>query len=278
MTTKQVSNKQAIVAELQETSTENVAATLEILDAYSISQPSTEDTDQLFVQLLPILEEELTAKKLESTVVPCYPKISLLQLTWSQTRLFSPWFIVCSGLFLSLGLSLTTILNGDTLRFLANASPILGILTILYQFRAHYNHMNELEAACPYSPGQLVAARLWVILIYDCLLCLAASVIITPASYHIWQVITHWLAPLLLTLSIALLTSLRLGIMSGCLLSTVLWVFNLLLTKDGNSIPAMLFPHTQAIYLDVSGTLLSILVLTFSLRSMSQQQKNISDI
>jgi hypothetical protein len=266
MTTKSVDKKQELCAELNEPKTQELLKTLDLLDQYSVTPPSAEATDRLLSLLAPVLKEQTSR---ESLIAPetttRFSRISeRVRLAHSQTRLLSRWFVLLSVLFLLVGLSITTVLDGDTLRFLANASPLLGILTILYQFRAHYNHMNELEDACPYTPAQLAAAKLVVVFGYDVVLCLAATPFVGYGDYMLWQVITHWLAPLLLTLGIALLSSLQFGISGGCLLSTAAWALCLLGSKDGHTIFSHILPHAPIIYLDLLSAAFGLLLLFFS--------------
>lgn len=273
MTTKSAEKKQALIAELGESDINGLTKTLEILDNYTVAPPSAEATDQL----LNVLTLELPELPVHSDFA-AYKNTDLLlaqlQLALSQTRLFSFPFIAISILLILLGINMTILFNGNTMRFLANAAPLLGILTILYQFRSNYNNMNELEAACPYTPAQLAAARLLVVLAYDILLCLAATFFINHGDYELWQVIVHWLAPLLLTLGIALVSSLYFGIWGGCLLSTALWAINLVATKNGTSIFAVFVPNTPGIYIDLLGTALGLALLAFSYRALDRGKQS----
>lgn len=264
MTIKSADKKQALLAELGEMETEGLQKTLDLLDNYSITPPSPADTDYLLHQLTPILEQSApTDFVVAQNDTPSFAA-DRLQLAISQTRLFSWRFVAVSIVFFLLGIKLTTALNGDTLRFLANASPLLGILTILYQFRANYNHMSELEAACPYTPAQLTLAKLIAVLCYDILLGLAATPFASYGNYVLWQVVAHWLAPLLLTLGIALLGSLGFGISGGCLLSAAAWAFNLAVSKDGKSILSYLLPQISIVYIDLLSGALGLTILAFS--------------
>jgi hypothetical protein len=270
VTIKSVEQKQALLAELEAIDMEDITKTLDSLDNYTVTPPSSKDTAHLLALLAPILEEELNLKNSTSDKTSPFSPISKhFQLALSQTRLFSKWFVVLSILLFLFGIGLTSTLDGDTLRFLANASPLLGILTILYQFRANYNHMHELEDACPYTPAQLTAAKLLAVLGYDILLCLGATFFADCENYALWQVITHWLAPLLLTLGIALLGSFQFGISGGCLISTAAWALNLAASKDGKSIFSFLLPQTPIIYLDLLSATLGLTFLAFSLSRLS---------
>ncbi|HYH04365.1 MAG TPA: hypothetical protein VEC37_14840, partial [Bacillota bacterium] len=137
-------------------------------------------------------------------------------------------FVLGSILVLIVGLMLTNAVKGNTLSFLSNAAPLLGILTVFYQFRSKLSGTSELEAACPYSPAQLAAARVLVVLSYDILLCLAASPLVSYwQGRMLGEVFLNWLAPLLMMLGISLAVSLHLGISSGCLVAAVIWFIQL---------------------------------------------------
>ncbi|MCE5286831.1 MAG: hypothetical protein LLG02_13435 [Pelosinus sp.] len=267
MTIKSDDKKKELLDELGEGDLENLNTVFNYLDSYPVTPPPTEATDHLLALLTPVLQENSIQKDVQ---VPAAHSVfdtltERLELIQAQLRLFSRGFVILSVLFFLCGLSLTTALDGDTLRFLANASPLLGILTVIYQFRAQQNHMNELEAACPYTPAQLASARISVVLVYDILLCLAATSIVSYGEdYVLWQVVTHWLAPLLLTLGIALLGSLRFGIFGGSLLSTAAWAFNLAASKDGNSLFSFLLPHTPVMYVDLLGAGIGLILLCFA--------------
>lgn len=260
MKIESVEKKKALIAELGEPDTDGLTKTLELLDNYTVIPPSTEATDHLLALLTPAMQEQVGLQNFAVEKSSHF----FLQLTLSQTRLFSFSFIALSILLLLCGINLTTMLNGNTVRFLANAAPLLGVLTIIYQFRSDYNHMSELEAACPYTPAQLTAARLLVIIGYDTLLCLAATTFVSYGDYGLWPVIAHWLAPLLLTLGMALFSSLHFGIWGGCLLSTAVWAINLAATKDGKSIFSVLSPTTPTLYLDLASAVFGLTLLAFS--------------
>jgi hypothetical protein len=271
MTIKPADKKQALLTELEEDDME-LEKTLDLLDSFTVTPPSPADTDRLLALLTPVLEDKASADNPSSCPedTPGNPFFVWLQFTLAQTKLLSKWFIIFSALLFLSGLSLTSAFDGDTLRFMANASPLLGILTVLYQFRAIYNNMNELEASCPYTPAQLASARLQAVLGYDILLCLAATPLVSYENPILWQTITHWLAPLLFTLGIALFGSLELGIVGGCLLSTAAWALNLAINKEGKSPFSILFPQTPGIYLDLLSAALGLALLAFSLSRLNR--------
>jgi hypothetical protein len=246
-----------ILAELgEETERETLIQTMEQLDQYTVTAPSANSTEKLIASLKPILQKQpsLAQEGIKVTPTPLgtgrYRKLpAVLQLVQPQAMLLSRWFVLVSVLVLIVGLAFTKAVNGNMLRFLANASPVLGILTVFYEFRAKLSGTSELEAACPYSPAQLAAARLVVVLGYDTLLCLVATPFV---SYYqgqmLWRVIVSWFAPLLLVLGIALAVSLRFGIVGGCLIATTVWALQLVVSEGG--LAGLLIPEQMVILVD----------------------------
>ena len=155
MKTNSAEKKQAVSEELEESDTDGLRNVRELLDEYTGTPPSTDETDRMVDALMPVLQEQETSKAASAAAKkrPDMPALLHLRLAISQTRLFSVPFICLSILPLVCGMGLTAVLNGEMVYFLSNAAPLLGVLTILYQFRAEYNHMDELESACPYTPA-----------------------------------------------------------------------------------------------------------------------------
>ena len=271
MKTNSAEKKQALIEELEESDTDGLRNVLELLDEYTVTPPSPGATDRMVDALMPVLQEQASAKTASAVAEkrPDMPALLHLRLAISQTRLFSVPFICLSILLLVCGMGLTAVLNGEMVYFLSNAAPLLGVLTILYQFRAEYNHMDELESACPYTPAQMASARLLVVLGYDILLCLAVTPFIGQPEYSSWQVIIHWLAPLLLTLGIALIGSIPLGLWGGCLMSTAVWVANMMESKDDKGILAALLPAMPVMYIDLTCIVLGLALLAVSIGHLS---------
>ena len=268
--------KKEILAEISgEGDSKKLLQTLIKLDDYTVEDPSEEATTDLIQGLLPMFQEKAVLKKSAVDINDNYIMRAQLQLALSQMRLFSLSFVLLSIVLLACGIALTMVLKWDSMRFLANASPLLGILTILYQFRANYNHMDELEAACPYTPSQVAAARLLVVLGYSMLLCLLATFFSSYGGVAYWQVVIHWLAPLSLTLGIALAASLIIGVWGGCLLATGMWAVNLTVSKEGRNFIALLFPKENGIYADMLCILIGLLLLAFAYYNLYRSRQEV---
>lgn len=259
--------KQQILTELgKDSDEEELIRTMDLLDNYTVSAPSSQSTDALIALLKPTLEEQAVKTKEISkeiyTSENC-ERFTVLQLVQPQAMLLSKWFVVASTILFIIGLVITNEVDGNTAAFLANASPVLGIITVLYEFRAKYNGVSELEAACPYSPAQLAAARLLVVLGYDILLCLAATHVVSYWQGHVlWQVTISWLGPLLFLVGIALLTSLRLGLVGGCLVAVIVWPLQMKIA-DG-SLFAALLPTQSAIFADFISSAIGVILILYA--------------
>ncbi len=284
--------KEQILTELgEDTERADLIWTMQRLDRHIVDAPSAESTEALLSFLKPIVVKESVPAQ-EAVKVPLtpgtmagaretFPAIKMpasvktgifkrrrlpiiLQLIQPQAMLLSKGFVFVSLVALIVGLTITKAVNGDMLLFLANASPVLGILTVFYEFRARLSGTLELEIACPYSPAQLATARLFVVLCYDVLLCFIATPFV---SYYqgqmLWQVIVSWFAPLLLVLGIALAVSLRFGIVGGCLIAATVWLVQLAASQRG-PLAALLLPKSMAIFADFISMGVGALLLIYA--------------
>lgn len=257
--------KEQILAEIGETQNrEKMLKTMEQLDRYVVTSPSARAADELIARLKPVLREQAAVLPLATDQGEGFMVPVVFRLVRPQAMLLSRWFVLVSALFLLAGLALANVAGGDTVRFLANAAPVLGILTALYEFRAKLSGVNELEATCPYSPAQLATARLLVVLGYDILLCLAATPVVSYwQGLVLWQVVVSWLAPLLLMLGVALTASLRLGIFGGCLVSGTVWAL-WFAVSGGGSVFSSVLPGQPALLADFIGLALGVVLLLYS--------------
>jgi hypothetical protein len=254
-----------ILTELgEETTRADLLRTMEQLEQYQVTPPPDQTTADLIALLQPILQETAVdglepSKEAPTAGWSCLPTV--LQLVRPQLMLLSKWFVLVSVLLLLAGLVLANEAHGNAFKFLTNAAPLLGILTVFFEFRAKLSGMDELEAVCPYSPAQLATARLIVALGYDILLCLAVTPLVSFWQGRLlWQVMLGWFAPLLMMLGVALAVSLHLRIINGCLVAAVLWVLQLAASEGRIAALAPLHNRTalvmDLIRLGVGGLLL----------------------
>jgi len=250
------------------------------LDKYHIEPPSMEDTNQLIQSLKPVFIKENAAirqgQRFRDVVANTRQNNAvsiIVQLIGSQTILMSRGFILLTIALLVMGLLLANFFQSDSPRFLIIASPFLGLLTLLYEYRAQIYTVEEMEASCCYSPAQVATARILVVLSYNLMLCTVATVIIGPA-YNIvfWNLMLNWLSPLLLMLGVALFTSLKFGITGGCMMAGALWITQITLV-DGVSFLHFLLPNRTTIFIDVVSMLLGIGLLYFPLRIWKARER-----
>ena len=91
--------------------------------------------------------------------------------------------------------------------------PLLSYLAAASVFRGIGLNVLEFELACPPSPRQLTVARLIIVLGYDIVLGLVASLILSlQGNEEIMALTLHWVAPLFLVFGLTLLLSLRIPI------------------------------------------------------------------
>ena len=250
------------------------------LDKYHMDSPSMEATNQLIQSLKPVFIQErlrisqeqrfrdIIVNTRQNNGIPI-----MLQLLVSQTTLMGKGFVTLTIAFFMVGLLLVNIFESNSPKFLAIASPLTGLLTLFYEYRSQIYKVEEMEGTCRYSPAQVAAARLLVVLSYNVILCTAATVMI-HSSYNvvIWNLILNWLSPLLLMLGVALFTSLKLGITGGCTVAGALWIAQVTLV-DGGSFLHMLLPNLTNVVINVISMLLGIGLLFFSLRIWKLEER-----
>jgi len=250
------------------------------LDTYQIKAPSMEATNQLLENLKPIFREETAGTHqrrrfrdiLEDTRSQRGIPV-LLQLVGAQTALMSKGFITLTMALVVVGLLLANLFESSSSKFLITMSPFLGLFTLFYEYRARLYKVEEMEGTCRYSPVQVAAARLLVVLGYNVVLCTAATVMITSSfALVIGHLMMNWLAPLLLILGIALFTSLKLGIAGGCMTAGVVWAAQITL-MDGASFLHLLLPGLTNGVANAVSMLFGIGLLYVTLRIWQQSER-----
>ncbi|SFL54739.1 hypothetical protein [Pelosinus propionicus] len=220
---------------------EEMVAVLNKLSKYNVPKPTAVMTSSLLHNLKAVLQENDShddvpiLKSVNRVAIERSANdgslLSVLRLVKPQLAILSWRFMAMTSLIIFAGIFLT---NGDrdSLIFLTNGAPILGLLTLFYEHRAELYGTNELEASCPYTPAQLAGARIIVTLGYTIIVCLTAtgmialsfSDMLTNEKVLLWKTILAWLAPMVFFLGVALAVSLRLGAMYGCGTAFIMWV------------------------------------------------------
>ena len=243
------------------------------MDKYRLRAPSKNATRQLINTLKTVMMQEtpdtrrelrfrdILAKTQERNGLPV-----ILQLVGLQTTLMSRWFIVGTVIFLALGLMLSSDFSSDASQFLITVSPILGLLTLSHEYRAQLYKVEELESVCRYSPVQVAAARIFVVLGYNVILGTVSTLLVESTSNVVfWKLIINWLGPLFLILGIALAASLTLGILQGCLAAAAVWLAQITLMENSLLIE-LLSPYPAGVAGDIASMILGIGLMYFSLR------------
>ncbi|AJQ28754.1 hypothetical protein [Pelosinus fermentans] len=220
---------------------EEMVVVLNKLSKYNVPKPTAAMTSSLLYNLKAVLQENDSndgvpiLKPINRVAIERSASdgslLSVLRLVKPQLAILSWRFMAVTSLIIFAGIFLT---NGDrdSLIFLTNGAPILGLLTLFYEHRAELYGTNELEASCPYTPAQLAGARIIVTLGYTIIVCLTAtgmialsfSDMLTNEKVLLWKTILAWLAPMVFFLGVALAVSLRLGAMYGCGTAFIMWV------------------------------------------------------
>lgn len=250
------------------------------LDTYHIPPPSIEATNQLIQTLKPIFSQERAGVNRERRFREVMEDACsqngipvILQLVGSQTALMGKEFITLTMVLLVVGLLAANIFESSSSKFLITVSPFLGLLTLFYEYRARLYKVEEMEGTCRYSPAQVAAARILVVLGYNVVLCTAATVMIASSfAIVIGHLMMNWLAPLLLMIGIALFTSLKLGITGGCMTAGGVWAGQITL-MDGDSFLHLLLPGLTTGTADAVSIVIGIGLLYFSLRIWQQSER-----
>lgn len=240
---------QEILSELdKDVNDKEMIAVFNKLSEYTVPEPTAAMTSSLLNNLKAVLQENDSnevpiVKPVDSVVVQRATSydglLSVFRLVKPQINILSWRFIVTTSLIIFAGIILT---KGDrnSLIFLTNGAPILGLLTLFYEHRAELYNTNELEASCPYTPAQLAGARIIVTLGYTIIVCLIAtgmialsfSDILTNGKMLLWKTILAWLAPMVFFLGVALAVSLRFSIISGCSVAFILWATQIVFEQN----------------------------------------------
>ncbi|MBU2702842.1 hypothetical protein Ga0466249_003977 [Sporomusaceae bacterium BoRhaA] len=209
--------------------------------------------------------------------------LSVFRLVKPQINILNWRFMALTSLIIFVGIVLTKG-NADSLIFLTNVAPILGLLTLFCEHRAALYDTSELEASCPYTPAQLAGARIIVTLGYTIIVCLTATGIIsfsfsemlTKEKILLWKAILDWLAPMVFLLGVALASSLRFGIISGCSCAFVMWAAQIIFEQSdaGNRfIQASLWHEMPMVFLLLGLMLIAIYIRYLHIENIDYSQE-----
>ena len=161
----------------------------------------------------------------------------LLKVVRAQVNLLRPAFWVASALIVFLGcLLVLSEANLGRALVLQIIGPLLCYLGAASVFRGIGLNVLEFELACPPSPRQITVARMIIVLGYDLILGLVASLILSlQGNEGIMALTLHWVAPLFLVFGLTLLLSLRIPIHYAAMFSYTGWLALLILAMIGHN-------------------------------------------
>jgi len=239
---KKLDKHRDILKEIGRETDEELLSVLDKLSSYTVSKPSALMTEALVSRLKNVVLQEKIPEIIESSffkksqIETPHPTIG--HLFKAQMRILTWKFIIVTSILLFGGIGLT---KGDgSLLFLINGAPLLASLTLLYEHRSRFYKMEEMEAACPFSPAYVAAVRILVTLMYTGLLCFVATVLIDASAFAMFtgkkillgNMILAWLVPMVFFLGITLVLSLRAGIGYGSFAAYILWLIQLMCEQN----------------------------------------------
>ncbi|HCJ10661.1 MAG TPA: hypothetical protein DHW14_05790, partial [Clostridiales bacterium] len=150
-----------------------------------------------------VLERE--GRRRTDELSPLAPRPStVLQAASAQTGLFKTWFWLASAATVAAGVLFLAVTDTDAVSCLAALTPLLAVFGVAYAFRAANTGAWEMEMSCPVSPVHMTLGRLVVVVTYDILLGVGASLAVwwgsPPAVLS--SLIVTWLVPLFITASL----------------------------------------------------------------------------
>ena len=249
---------------------QKLSQVLSILDEWQAPIPTPAESEQLSKDLmLSIPARSSIRHALNGSRRGMWHKlVFLLKLVRSQVSLLRPSFWLISALIVLLGCLL--ILNETNLSqavVLQIVGPLLCYLGATSAFRGLELNTLELELACPPSPRQLTIARLVIILSYDIILGLTASLLLlSQAGDGLMMLSLLWLAPLLLVYGLTLLLSFRIPAHYAAALTYAGWLAILILTlanKNGIRSPSHIFSSITELGFGLAGLALICVAIVF---------------
>lgn len=241
---------QEILSEIdKDVNDKEMVEVLNKLSDYTVPEPTAAMTSSLLSNLKVVLKETDSTGNPEPPLITPVDKVAarrsntgfgpIFRLVKPQINILGWRFMLMSSLIIFVGIVLVQE-NRDSLIFLSNGAPILGLLTLFYEHRAELYGTSEMEASCPYTPAQLAGARIIVTFGYTILVCLVATGGIALSHSNtlinekiiLWRTILDWLAPMIFFLGIALVVSLYQGIISGCGSAFILWAAQIIFEQS----------------------------------------------
>ncbi|EFH85167.1 hypothetical protein [Ktedonobacter racemifer] len=185
--------------------------------AQPVPRPSSTETARLIHTLL--TEAAFQAQDTHKEGTPHLWRIAVL--TRWRVYLLGPWFWMASVLLLLAGIGLSRSLSvSDLITLLILLLPLAAVFGLTHALHAPSAGLRAVEASCPVTFVQTSMSLGLVLLVFDSLLGLVATLGFALAHFApFWNLLLAWLAPLLLltaiSLPIALLCNVRLAALIG---------------------------------------------------------------
>lgn len=210
-----------------------------------VPRPSSKDTAQLTQRLL--AEAAFQAQYTHGDIrLPGQVRVIA---RW-RFYLLGPWLWVAGVVLLAVGAMLARFVSVDDLVALVIlVLPLNSVLGLMYALRTPSAGLRAVEATCPVNFAQTTMALVLVIIAFDGLLGLVATLGIALVSITpFWNLLLAWLAPVLLLTAISLPVALLRGVRLAALIGGVPWLFLGLFAlgeQNGQSFARVLFSVQQ---------------------------------
>jgi hypothetical protein len=152
-----------------------------------------------------------------------------LLLIQSQLRVVERQIWLASALVMALGAAVTLLLDADAstggLPF-ALLAPIIAAGGVAFLYDSDLAPVMEIERGTPASMRLIWLARITLVFVFDMVLGIIASLILSliSPSISLWSLVMTWLAPMALLSALAFLISVQRGDpAAGVLVSILLW-------------------------------------------------------
>ncbi|MFD2170514.1 hypothetical protein [Tumebacillus lipolyticus] len=205
------------------------------LERYRVEGPSDEQTKALLARLTPLVAEPERLRfadrlpHAEPGSAPLW--VALIRFLAPQVRLFSKSFWIVSAVIMMIGALAMPLIGRSGINSFVFVSTFVAGIGVFYALRSYGTPMSKLEATFPVSPVEMMLGRLGIIVLYDMILALAASVLLslTGQTGPLFAFIIGWLAPLCFCTALAFAAIVRFGPRIGAGLSLAVWAAQLAL-------------------------------------------------
>ena len=214
--------------------------------AQPVPRPSSTETSRLIRMLL----AEATFQAQDTHEKGNAPLWRLAVLTRWRVSLLGPWFWMAGVLLLLAGIGLSrSFTASDLITLLILLLPLAAVFGLVYALRAPSAGLRAVEASCPVTFVQTSISLGLVLLAFDSVLGLVATLGFALAHFApFWNLLLAWLAPLLLLTAISLPLALLRSVRLAALVGGVPWLLLGLLAlaeQNGSNVTRLFFSLPQ---------------------------------